>query len=304
MIQKNAILFPAFVTEFIGTETDELRALGVDIQPYLELAAKICGNGILNFDVKEKSFVQDEEMIQYITYIYSCAVSDVLKKGWIYTDFIAGYSMGIYAALYHARSLSFVDGLNAIQAAYCCIKTAMPPGDFTMGLTGGLEMDDVQKLLKTHGPATHIINSNNPHTFVYSGPVPEIEAIIHAAREEGALMTRVMNVSIPYHSPYLENAAEVFAGFLDTLDLEAPEWPITSSLDQSPLITAENVRTELYKNLAHPFDWFNTVRHFLDQGATCLYECGAGEGLTKINKFIDGDYKTINLKSLRKYLAR
>lgn len=304
MESKNAIVFPAFVTEFIGFETDELNALGLDVKPYFELAAEVCGKELLSFDVREKSFVQDELMIQYVTYIYSCAVSDVLKKNNIQSHHVAGYSMGIYAALYHAESLSFIDGLQTIQSAFCFMKAGLPEQTFAMGLTGGLEIGDIRILLDKVAPATHIINSNNRHSFVYSGPAAEIEAVIHEAREEGALMTRVMNVSIPYHSPYLDNASVIFAGFLETVDVYDPVIPVTSSLTQKILTTAAEVRAELSDNLSHPFRWFETIQQFLSQGVTTIYECGAGEGLSKINKFIDGDYKTINLKSLRKQLGR
>ncbi len=299
-MSKTAVIFPAFVTEFIGTETEELRSLGVAINPYLEVASHICGKEILDFDVKERSFVKDELMIQYITYIYSCAVSDALKSRSIQGDYVAAYSMGIYAALYHAQSISFIDGLEIIQTAFFFMKSNLPDRKFAMGITGGLEINDVKCILEKVAPSTHIINSNNRHTFVYSGPLEEIESILHEAKEEGALMTRLMDVSIPYHSPYLQGASEIFAGFLETIDFHSPELTLVSSLTQKNLTTIEEIRNELVDNLSHPFRWFETIQGFLQSGVTTVYECGAGEGLTKINKFIEGNYKTINLKSLRK----
>ena len=282
----NAIVFPAFVTEFLGCETSELQDLGLDIKPYLEQAAVICGNEITNFDLSEHSFLRDEAMIQYVTYIYSCAVSDLLHKRGVQSNHIAGYSMGIYAALYHAKSISFMRGLDLIQSAFFIMKESLPKGAFSMGLTGGLEIEDVKKILAQCGPSTHIINSNNPHTFVYSGPLSEIEAILTLAKEEGALMTRLMNVTIPYHSPYLNMASEIFSGFLETIDFEKPELPVTSSLSLKKITSAEEVRMELSDNLHSPFRWYDTMKLFLSEGVNHVFECGAGEGLTKINKFI------------------
>jgi len=301
--EKVAVVFPAFVTEFIGSETAELQLLGADVSGYLERATPICGKEICSFDIRGESFVQDELMIQYITYIYSCAVSDVLRKFQIRGDFVSGYSMGIYAALYHSGSLSFTEGLNTIRLAFGAIQQSMPAGEYTMGLTGGLELHDVTNLLEKTAANTHIINSNNRHTFVYSGPREEIGNLIHAAREEGALMTRVMNVSIPYHSPYLENASRLFSDLLMSISIKAPELLLISSLTQQALRNETEIKKELVNNLFHPFRWFQTIQFFLDQQTNTIIECGAGEGLTKINKFISGEYKTVNLKTLRKFLT-
>lgn len=300
--QNTALVFPAFVTEFVGCETDELRALGVNISDYLGSAVPVCGDTIASFDLRGKSFLQDELLIQYITYIYSCAVSDLLRKKNLHGGVVAGYSMGIYAALYHARCISFTDGLILIREAYRNIRKFMPSGDFTMGLTGGLELDDVRELMKVNARFTHIINSNNKHTFVYSGPTTEVNRLINAARNEGALMTRVMNVSIPYHSPYLEKAAGKFAESITRINLRTPDVPVYSPLSLNFLEQPDQLARELAINLWKPFRWHDTIQFLLDRGVNTIIECGAGEGLSKINKFIPGDYKTITLKNLRKFL--
>lgn len=297
-----AVVFPAFVTEFIGNETDELSLMGTGFPALLKEAVPVCGEEILSFDIRESAWLQDELKIQYITYIFSCAFSEILRKNRMTGDLAAGYSMGIYAALYHAGCIRFTEGLLLIREAFNAIKNTLPGGAFTMGLTGGLEMHDVDPLLKKYAPGTYIINSNNRHTFVYSGPAREIEALIGAAKEEGALMTRIMNVSVPYHAPYLTKAAEVFAGTLDNIDWKKPQQELISSLSLKPLLTVEDIRQEVTDNLHHPFHWYETIRIFLDRQTDIIIECGAGEGLTKINKFIPGDYKTINLKQFRRSL--
>lgn len=302
METKTAVTFPAFVTEFIGSETSELMLQGIDIIHYLNKAADVCGEGILDFNIGENSFLDDELKTQFVTYIFSCAVSDLLKNKGLAGNYIAGYSMGIYAALYHAGSICFTDGLRIINQAFRYISENAEGGDFAMGLTGGLTMEDVVPLMKEHAPKTFIINCNNVHTFIYSGPKTEIIAVLEAAKQEGALMTRLMNVTIPYHTSYLSVAATNFSTFLTDFEILQPEIPLISSLTRNELKSASEIRLELSRNLHQPFNWHDTIRFFLNQDVKLIFECGAGEGLTKINKFIDGDYKTINLKNFRKFL--
>lgn len=298
-----AYIYPAFVTDFIGCETEELHSMGIEINDYLEKAASVCGEEIRNFSQENRDYFEDELMTQYITYIYSCAVSDLLAVKRIPVHCIAAYSMGIYAALYRVGSITFSDGLLCVREAFQAIQKNIPVGKYTMGLTGGLELDDVSKILADCAPRTYIVNSNNRHTFVFSGPEQEVRALISKAREEGALMTRLMPVSIPYHSPYLQDAGSDFASFLSTLPLRDSAIPFISSLTKERITSAKKLKTEMVNNLYHPFKWHETFQLMLSKGIHTFFECGAGDGLTKICKFIEGDYQCMNLKNLRKYLT-
>jgi [acyl-carrier-protein] S-malonyltransferase len=301
MTSRTALVFPAFVIDFIGCETVELEKMGIDVGEYFHRAKGECGNEILGFNIENEELRRNELLVQQATYIFSCAVSDLIKKRGLHVDIVAAYSMGIYSALYHAGSLSFDEGLRCVNEAYRLIRRELEQGEFCMGISGGLELHDIEDLMKKWAPHVFIINSNNPHTFVFSGPSAEMQSLLDAAREEGALMTRKMEVSIPYHSPYLENAAIAFDMFLKEVPVADPLIPILSSIDQRELKSPDELRAEMVKNIFRPFQWFETMKTLLSEGVKTFIECGAGEGLSKINKFIPGEYRTVNLKGLRKY---
>jgi [acyl-carrier-protein] S-malonyltransferase len=302
MDQTLSFIYPAFVTEFIGTEVETLVQSGEDIQGLLVKASEICLIDLSDFNIHENPLLGDELKIQYMTYIFSCAVSSLLKKRGIKPISSAGYSMGIYAALENADCITFEDGLRLIGQAYQYIRESLAPGKYTMGVTGGLEEADVKELLLKYAPGTRIINSNSPFSFVFSGPKVEIELLITAARDEGALQARVMGVTVPYHSHHLDLAAFGFRNFVESLSISAPNTNIISSVTQNEIALVSDVRNELVNNLNHSFNWFKTINCLLKKGANTFIECGAGDSLTRIAKFIEGDFKTLNLKNISQFL--
>ncbi len=300
MKSYTAILFPAFVTDFIGCENAELKKMGIEIGDYLQKAGLVLDLTAENL-LKTEGQGRDQELnIQYLTYIYSCAFSDAIRERKIPLHYVSAYSMGIYAALYHSGSLPFSAGLMCIREAFRSISETLSDDAFSMGLVGGLDRADIDLLKTACAPECYIVNSNNQHTFVFSGPEQQIRDLLTAARNEGALMTRMMEVSIPYHSPYLCPAADRFAVYLENTEVTSTSLPYLSSLSLQWLSDPAALRAEMARNLHQPFQWFESVKLLLSSGVKLFIECGAGEGLSKINKFINGDYRTLNLKNFLK----
>ena len=76
-----------------------------------------------------------------MSYIFSCAVSDLLKSKQVYPDYISGYSMGIYAALYCGQSVTFTEGLDLIKKAFELIKLTTQEMDTGMASIVGVYRD-------------------------------------------------------------------------------------------------------------------------------------------------------------------
>lgn len=303
MESKIALIFPAFVTEFNGKEIETLKACGGSLDELLQQASVHTNLPLQEFDLENNNFLDDELKTQYITYIFSCAFAGMLKERNIIADHNAGYSMGIYAALYNAGSVSFITGLDLITSAYYCIQKSLAKGEYAMGITGGLEEKDVHELLLIYAPHVSIININSPYSFVFSGARKEIIHLIDAAREEGALQARVMNVTLPYHSPFLDGASHCFKMEIDAMELSSPEKTLISSIDQRQIRRTEDVKNEVVRNIHTPFCWYKTILSLGVNSDTVFIECGAGESLTKLNRFIRSGMKTYNLKNIRQYIG-
>ncbi len=73
-------IFPAFVSEYSGNETEILREQSDDFDDLLKKASNHLGLDLTVFDIRNNNFQDHELNTQFMSYIFSCAVSDLLKS--------------------------------------------------------------------------------------------------------------------------------------------------------------------------------------------------------------------------------
>jgi [acyl-carrier-protein] S-malonyltransferase len=209
--------------------------------------------------------------------------------------------MGIYAMFYHTRSIGFEAGLMMIKKAYEAVMNCIPENKYGMGNIIGLDESDFDLLLKNED--AEVINVNGSHNFVLSGTIAAVQNILDKAKAEGALHTRLLPVGCPYHSGFIKDSAISFGGFINSMDVKKPVIPVVSCIDQRLVTSADEVKREIISNLVTPLNWMKTIEKIHTSGVSLFYECGAGESLTKLNRFIAGNHKTIRYSQFEKLIV-
>jgi [acyl-carrier-protein] S-malonyltransferase len=290
MSEKTAFVFPAFITEFTKNELDFLRENSIDFNNYLKRVSIA-----LEIDLPEFSYVTNnytnELKSQLLAYLFSCAFYDILEKKGIKPEFVAGYSMGIYASLYASKSISLEEGAKFIYTAYSIVSEPEETKKFSMGAIIGLTVMDVGYLIEKNAPDAEIINVNNEHSLVIAGKRIDVDLILEKAKEEGAMSSIALTVNTPYHSKYLLKYSESFKKYISTIHIYDAEIPIISTYDQREIVKESEIRSELLFNLTSKINWYKTMHKLLKEGVSNIYECGAGKDLKKISRFIKGDYQ-------------
>jgi malonyl CoA-acyl carrier protein transacylase len=157
-----------------------------------------------------------------------------------------------------------------------------------MGALIGLDAWDIQQLIDQSSLGIEITNQNASHSFVVSGLSEDVKKLLSLAREEGALHTRDLAVSVPYHSSYLKDGAMDFAKQVSHLEIGTPNTPVISLIDHISLTTPEIIRRELFRNLFQPLNWLRTMQVMMEHQVLQCYECGPSRGLSKNAKFVTG----------------
>lgn len=299
---KIGFLFPAFVNEYIGNEEDVLSKHSIEFRQLLHSASQIVDTELTDFNLQTNNFIEDELKSQYIAFIFSCTISNILKENNIEPDYIAGYSMGIYSSLYCCESITFKDGLNLILNAFNFISSSLNKTKFGMGTIVGLEYHDLDKLILQNTNNVEIINTNSIYNHVISGTYQEVDEILTYAKAEGALYTRLFRVSIPYHSKFMKTAAGNFKNYLTTIQIKKPKYKIISLIDQSIIKSKDHITNCLAGNINTKVNWMKSMAGMINSGTTTFLECGAGKSLYKIGKFIEGDFKVYPISKLDKFI--
>lgn len=289
-MKKKAYIFPAFITEFTGKEISFLEDHNIDINTYLSNISESLAIELPTFSY-EHEFYKEELNSQLIAYSFSCAFSDILKSKQIIPDYIAGYSMGIYASLYASGSIDFIQGAQIIFKAYNLVKTLSDEGLHGMGAVVGLTYSELNELILKHNYALEIINTNNEHSLVLAGKKNDLKELLTIAKDLGALSAGDLTVNTPYHSRFLKQFAAPFRCFLDQLNISDSKLPLISTYDQKLVFKVSDVKLELVINLTETIHWEKTILKLIALGVEEMYECGAGKDLKKISRFIHGNYK-------------
>ena len=288
---KTALIFPAFITEYTGKELAFLRENGVNLDDYLIKISSEINVDLPDFSYDVDEYRNNELYSQLIAYVFSCAFIDILKQKGIAFQYVAGYSMGIYAALYAAGAYNFETGVNIIHYAFNLVKELSKTGNYGMGAFIGLTVSDLNKLIQENNLNAEIININNQHSIVIAGLKNDIKRLITLAKEEGAMSAGELTVHVPYHSRFLLNYAEQFQNYLDSLEIEDTHVSLISTYDQRSINTKAEIQKELRINLTEKINWYKTMQKLLHENVSLFYEVGAGKDLKKISRFIEGEYK-------------
>jgi len=212
-------------------------------------------------------------------------------------DVMAGHSLGEYAALTAAGSLTLEDAVRLVRIRADAMQAAVPVGAGAMAAILGLDDDAVRAACAdaAQGEVVEAVNFNAPAQVVIAGHKAAVERACEAAKAAGAKRALLLPVSAPFHSSLLKPAADVLARALADIAIAAPDIPVINNVDVAASDTPETIRDALARQAWHPVRWVETIRAMRAQGVTHVVECGPGKVLTGLTKRIDGDLTSLSI---------
>ena len=194
-------------------------------------------------------------------------------------DYLAGHSLGEYAALFVAGAFDFETGIRLVQKRGELMGKAQGGG---MVAVIGLNPQRVHKILEETGVDTvEVANYNSPNQTILSGPVDDLDTIADAFKEGGARRYIPLNVSAAFHSRYMEEAGKAFSDFLQEVTFESLKIPVIANVTARPYEEGK-IRANLANQLTSSVRWQESVEYLLAQGNCEFEEIGPGTVLTKL----------------------
>lgn len=287
--KRFAFIFPPFANDYPDDPFGSLKGFDAIFSRFLDQAAIIADPELRHFNIRSRNFLDDELRTQYIAYIQGCALSDFFSRKNLVPAYSAGYSMGIYTALFQAGAISFEEGMDLIRFAFEEIKKSIGHLAFTMGSVIGLDREDLLRMIHQSDMQTEITIQNSTCSFILSGYQSDIRRILDDAKTEGALSARELQVTVPYHSRFLMEAAMNFEKKVMKMDFRRADIPIISLIDQGTLREEYSMKEEVVRNLFLPLNWNKTQAYLQQVGINTFVECGPNKALVKNSKFVPGD---------------
>jgi [acyl-carrier-protein] S-malonyltransferase len=206
-------------------------------------------------------------------FVFSSILADLLVQQGCQPDFVTGYSLGEYIALYIAGVFDFESGLRLIEQRAELMSSA-PPGIMVM-LTGCDIKRLEEKVLNT--PDAEII-SDESTPIIISGSQPAVESVISQVTASRKIYLKVSN---PFHTKLMRQTELAFQQVLDTVPFQTARIPVLSNSDPTPTVDASRLKQRLRSHMTGKIRWQATVQHLAMAGIEQVVEIGASRGLSK-----------------------
>lgn len=298
---KTAFVFPGQGAQEVG--------MGKDAYDALESIRAIYDKGdeVLGFPLSKLVFEGPEEELkqtvntQPALLTTSAAYLEALRgKGW-QPDFVAGHSLGEYSALVAAGVLTYEDAVKLVRLRGQFMEEAVPGGIGAMAAVLGADRDALAELcravLESDGPV-ELANVNCPGQIVISGSAAGVQAASARVKEIGAKRAIPLEVSGPFHSSLMKEAAEKLAEELKRVEFKAPSVPVVVNVTAEPVTDPEIIRGLLVEQVYSPVLWQDSVERLIAEGVDTFVEIGSGSVLAGLIRKIDKTVKVIAVNSL------
>ncbi|MEU7414529.1 type I polyketide synthase [Streptomyces sp. NPDC042638] len=188
-------------------------------------------------------------------------------------DWLAGHSVGEFAAAHVAGVWSLQDAVTAV-AARGRLMQALPEGGAMVAVQASEE--EVTPLLD--GRRCGIAAVNGPRAVVVSGDEDAVaEVAAHFAT------TRRLRVSHAFHSPRMEPMLEAFGEVMNGIEAAEPTVPIVSTLTGAPAGAAELGSADYWvRHVRQTVRFADAVATLAAKGADTFLELGAAPVLTAL----------------------
>ena len=288
-MKKIGIVFPGQGAQYVGMGKKLYDKFDF-VKEYFTRADKVLGFSITDLcfngpDDELRQTYNTQPALLLVSYV----VWQVIKnETGIKPYLLAGHSLGEYTALLAGGYFTLEDALFITRKRGLLMEEACPKGKGGMAALIGADMTKVVPVLKEISHDDYVVvpaNLNSAEQVVLSGDAQALKEAVEKLK--GAYKKAVfLNVSGPFHSPLMMDAAEKLKIELSKLVHKDMEVPVVYNVDAIPGQDKHAVEDKLYQQMFSPVQWEMSVKKMAEQGVELFIEVGPQKVLTNLIKRI------------------
>ena len=262
--------------------------MGADLYEAYPTFRRIVDRAKVDFDLKEVSFTDTENVLNFTRYTQPCMVAfaagltAVLKDKGILPSAAAGLSLGEYSAL-HAAGV--FDAETAIELAAFrgkAMEEAAEGVESAMVAVLGLDRAKLQSACEQASECGVVViaNYNCPGQLVIGGEKAAVERAVSLAKEAGAKRCLPLKVSGPFHTPLMAPAGQALAERFPQIEFHAPHIPVIFNCLGDVKAPEDSIPELLVRQVQSSVFMEDSLRKMVDLGVDALIEIGPGKALS------------------------
>ena len=257
---------------------------------------------VLDFDVKQVCF-EENSLLDQTAYTQAAMVttclamtSEFLKHG-IKPDVTAGLSLGEYAAIAVAGGMSYADAIHLVRVRGILMEEAVPDGKGAMAAVLGMDARKIEELLKGRADVS-VANYNCPGQIVITGMKDAAEEAMEDLVTAGAKRCIRLNVSGPFHSEFMKEAAEKLRDHMQRIPFQELELPYVTNVTAEYIQEAKKIEDLLVCQMVSPVRWMQSIEKMIAEGVDTFVEIGPGKTLSGFVKKINSEVHMYHVETI------
>ncbi|MHC0449551.1 MAG: ACP S-malonyltransferase [Candidatus Lariskella arthropodorum] len=213
---------------------------------------------------------------------------------------MAGHSLGEYSALCAAGVFSLENTAALLRIRGNAMNKAASNVKGGMVALIGADLENVEKMVESlrQFGLCEIANDNGAGQIVISGEMKAMEKAVELASQFSIKKAVQLNVSAPFHSSLMTDAAITMQKSLSQVVMSAPVVPVIANYSASAVSDVEQVSSMLVKQVGGRVRWRETIEKCLcDYKIINFIEVGPGQVLTTLAKRMSSGIRVFNLDS-------
>ncbi|MDR8013412.1 malonate decarboxylase subunit epsilon [Ectopseudomonas guguanensis] len=247
------------------------------VQACIEQASAALDEDVRLLDSAEA--LQDTRAVQLCLLIAGVATARVLSERGHRPDYVAGLSIGAYAAAVVAGALDFADAVRLVALRGELMQRAYPAG-YGMTAILGLDQGSVERLLVEVDGPVYLANINAETQLVIAGSDAAMATVAERARALGAGAAKRLAMSVPSHCELLDEPARALAAAFAHINMRAPQVRYLSGSSARLIRDPEALRDDLAYNMSRVVDWQAALVNAYERGVRLHLELPPGSVLT------------------------
>lgn len=295
-----AFLFPGQNSQYTGMGRDLAEKFPVARRTFEE------ADEALGFSVSKLCFEGPDDQLKLTEFqqpaicTVSVAALRVLAEKGIAPKWVAGHSLGEYAANVAAGSLAFADAVRTVRSRGQFMQEAVPAGKGAMAAVLGLSPDETTEACSAAAAETRNVvspaNFNSPEQTVISGYASAVERAAELCKSKGAKRVVMLQVSAPFHCALMQPAQDRLAELLSSLTFSTPAVPVVVNVDAALVSEPDPLREALIHQVTGAVRWVDSVRLLIAQNPAFFVEVGPGKVLGGLMRQIDRSQTCVNIE--------
>jgi [acyl-carrier-protein] S-malonyltransferase len=293
-----AMIFPGQGSQSPGMGKDLAEKFAVARQVFEE------ADDALGFSISKLCFEGPAEQLQLtentqpaILTTSIAAFRAAREAGLPEPQFVAGHSLGEYSALVAAGVLQLSDAVKTVRARGQYMQEAVPVGTGAMAAVLGGELGAIEDACRqaSEDQVCSIANSNSPGQVVIAGNAEAVDRAIELLKGVAKRVIK-LNVSAPFHCALMKPAQEKLAPHLERLSFSEPRVPVVTNVDAQVTTAPDQLRDALFRQVAAPVRWLESMQLLLGEGVGTFVELGPGKVLSGLIRQTNRDAKCLNVE--------